>query len=273
MELISGAGTALHPVEVDLLCAFAEVEAPFPIDVASAGEDEVERAVLYREAAEAMRDRGLADERGPLDVAEEFVYLLRACTGVVDMVVHTESGTRSVAVLTARDDALLVHQDTADQFGMVRMLPTTVDDAVSRLARMVPQAETPLTAPFTLPRRAVQNAFQEMVSRLPADGGDPVPMSADQIDELLGRSGISDRVSSRMVAALTPSVGSGQAGVALRDETEDQWRRSGPELSWLDTPRGRYRLAVAEDDAWMSVNPLSQADLRAELRALALRVR
>ena len=273
MDLVSRAGTALHPVEVDLLCTFAEVDAPFPIDVPASGESEVERAVLYRDAAESLRERGLADERGPLDVAEEFVYLLRACTGVLDMVVTTDAGTRAVAVLTARDDALVVSQDSADKFGVIRMLPTTVDDAVDRIARLVPQAETPLTTPFSLPRRAVLSAFEAMVARMPDDGGDPVPMTATEIDELLRSHGITDRVSSRMVAALTPAVGSGQAGIALRDETEDQWRRAGAELSWLDTPRGRYRIAVADDDAWMSVNPLSQADLRTELRALAAGIR
>lgn len=273
MELVSGAGTALHPVEVDLLCTFAEVEAPFPIDIPATGESEVERAVLYRDAAEAMRERGLADERGPLDVAEEFVYLLRACTGVLDLVVTTEAGTRSVAVLTARDDALVVMQDSADQFGVVRMLPTTVDDAVSRLARLVPRAETPLTTPFTLPRRAVRSAFEAMVARMPQDGGDPTPMSSGEIDELLRLHGIDDKVASRMVAALTPAVGSGQAGVALRDETEDQWRRAGAELTWIDTPRGRYRLVAGEDDGWLSVNPFPASELRAELRALASRAR
>ncbi|UVS77163.1 ESX secretion-associated protein EspG [Actinokineospora sp. UTMC 2448] len=272
MELVSRAGTALHPVEVDLLCTFAEVEAPFPIDVPATGQSEVERALLYREAAERMRERGLADERGPLDVAEEFVYLLRACTGVVDMVVTTAEGTRSVAVLTARDDALVVTQDSADEFGMVRMLPTTVDDAVGGIARLVPRAETPLTTPFTLPRRAVRAAFEAMVARMPDDGGDPVPMTAEEIDELLRAHGISDRVATRMVAALTPATGSGQAGVALRDDTEDQWRRVGTELTWLDTPRGRYRLAE-DDDGWMSVNPLSPQELRDGLRALAGRIR
>lgn len=272
MELVTRAGTALHPVEVDLLCTFAEVAAPFPIDVPASGESEVERAVLFRDAAERMRERGLADERGPLDVAEEFVYLLRACTGVLDLVVTTDEGTRAIAVLTARDDALVVSQDSADQFGMIRLLPTTVDDAVARVARRIPRADAPLTTPFTLPRRAIQSAFEAMVTRMPEDGGDPVPMTAAEIDELLRSHGVSDRVANRMVSALNPVVGHGQAGIALRDETEDQWHRTGPELTWLDTPRGRYRLA-AEDDGWMSVNPLSADDLRAELRALAAKIR
>ncbi|MFC7613093.1 ESX secretion-associated protein EspG [Actinokineospora soli] len=210
MDLVSRAGTALHPVEVDLLCTFAEVDAPFPIDVPASGESEVERAVLYRDAAASMRERGLADERGPLDVAEEFVYLLRACTGVLDLVVTTDAGTRSVAVLTARDDALVVSQDSADTFGMVRMLPTTVDDAVDRLARLVPRTETPLTTPFTLPRRAVRSAFDAMVARMPDDGGEPEPMTAAEIDELLRANGITDRVASRMVAALTPRSAAGR---------------------------------------------------------------
>ena len=74
-----------------------------------------------------------------------------------------------------------------------------------------------------------------------------------------------------MVTHLQPVLGSGQAGVAKRDDTEDQWHRAGDELRWVDTPRGRFRLA--EDGEWISVNPFAVDELRATLRRLAATVR
>ncbi|GLZ43570.1 ESX secretion-associated protein EspG [Actinokineospora sp. NBRC 105648] len=268
-------GLALHPVEVDLLCAFAEVQAPFPLEVPASGVSDVERGVLYHAAAEALMERELADEQGPLGVAEEFVYLLRTCTGALDMVLHRDSGTLGVAVLTVRDEALVVTQDSADELGVIRLWAATLDDAVGRLARLVPRAEVPLTAPFSLPRRALENAFAVMLARMPEpeQPGAPRPMSTEEIDELLRGHGIDDRVARRMVSHLQPVVGNGQVGAAVRDDTEDQWRRVGTELRWLDTPRGRFRLADTADGEWMSVNPLGTDDLVAELRALAATVR
>jgi hypothetical protein len=99
----------------------------------------------------------------------------------------------------------------------------------------------------------------------------PDPLRAEEIDEVLGAHGIDERLVRRMVTHLQPALGGGQAGVAKRDSTEDQWRRSGEELRWMDTPRGRLRLA--EDGEWISVNPLPPDDLRAALRRLASDVR
>lgn len=141
-----------------------------------------------------------------------------------------------------------------------------------------------MSAPFNLPRRAVQEAFETMVARLPEEaqstdpsGMDktqeivPNPLQAEEVDELLRNHGIDERVVRRMVTHLQPVLGSGQAGVAKRDDTEDQWHRSGEELRWLDTPRGRFRLA--EDGEWISVNPMTVDDLRGGLRRLARTIR
>jgi hypothetical protein len=94
---------------------------------------------------------------------------------------------------------------------------------------------------------------------------------AQEVDEVLRQQGIDDRVARRMVSHLQPVLGNGQVGTARRDETEEQWTRFGEELRWLDTERGRFRLAG--DDEWMSVNPLPREDIRAEIRKLALRTR
>jgi hypothetical protein len=45
----------------------------------------------------------------------------------------------------------------------------------------------------------------------------------------------------------------------------------GEELRWLDTERGRYRLAG--DAEWMSVNPLPRGEIRDAIRKLALKTR
>lgn len=259
------AEVALHPVEVDLLCVFAEVEPPFPIEIEPSGHSEIERGVLFSGAAQQLRDRGLADERGPLDVAEEFVYLLRACTGVVDLVVLGDDRTLSAAVLTAGDEALLVVQDSADPHGMIRLRAATLDDAIGSLDRMVPRVDAPMTAPFSLPRRALEAAFEALLSQTPKS------LAQNEIEQILAANGIDDRVARRMVSHLQPVLGSGQTGVAKRDDTEDQWRRVGEEIRWIDTSRGRYRLAGDAD--WLSVNPLGTDDFRAALRTMAGSVR
>ena len=264
MELRVDAGVPLHPVEVDLLCVFAEVQAPFPLEVPACGQSDVEQRALFASAREHLTERGLADENGPLDVAEDFVFLLRSCTGVVDMILAGTEPTLAAAVLVHRDEALLVTQDLASADQMIRMKPATLDEALDDLVRLIPTARTPLTAPFSLPRRAVRAAFDALVDRAERP-------SAQEVDEVLRGQGLDDRTTRRMVSHLQPVLGNGQVGVARRDQTEDMWARVGEELRWLDTERGRFRLAG--DDEWMSVNPLPRDDLRAEVRRLALRTR
>jgi hypothetical protein len=264
MELRINAGAPLHPVEVDLLCVFAEVEAPFPLEIPASGSTDVEQRELFRAAREQLTDRGLADENGPLGVAEDFVFLLRSSTGVLDMVLATEAIGLAAAILVHRDEALLVTQDLTVEDGMVRMKAATLDEALDDLVRLVPKVEAPVTAPFSVPRRAIEAAFHALMDR-----GEP--LVAQEIDELLHAQGIDDRVVRRMVSHLQPVMGSGQIGVARRDDTEDMWQRVGEELRWVDTERGRYRLAGDAD--WMSVNPLPRDDIRATIRTLARQTR
>jgi hypothetical protein len=266
----------LHPIEVDLLCSFADVAAPFPLEVPSTGTTEAERLVMYAGARETLTERDLADEDGPLGVADDFVYLLRNATGVLDLVLAQEKLSVAAVVLTYRDEALLVVQDLADPDLMIQMKALTLDDAVEELMHLVPALEASLTAPFNLPRQAVQNAFQVLLDRLPEVEteealGAVKPLPTEEVEELLGTHGIDERVTRRMVAHLQPVLGNGQAGVAKRDDSEDQWHRVGTELRWVDTSRGRLRLA--EDGEWISVNPLTADEIRAALRRLAGTIR
>jgi hypothetical protein len=259
VELQATLGERLLPVEVDLLCVFAEVEAPFPLDVPPTGTTGIEQRMRFRDAREHLTERGLADENGPLGVAEDFVFLLRSCTGVLDMVLATEKLDLAVTLMSHREEALLVTQRLSEPDGEIRMKAVTLDEAVADLMKLVPRLDAPRTAPFSLPRRAIEEAFAAMT--------EGEPLSAGEIDELLAARGIDDRITRRMVSHLQPVLGNGQAGVARRDDSEDQWHRSGEELRWLDTDRGRYRLAG--DDTWMSVNPLPREEMRDELRRLA----
>jgi hypothetical protein len=264
MDVRVNAGTPLHPVEVDLLCVFAEVEAPFPLEIPASGQTDVEQRHLFASAREQLTERELADANGPLGVAEDFVFLLRSCTGVLDMVLAKEKPTLAAAVLVHRDEALLVTQDLESAEQMIRMKPCTLDEALADLVRLVPQVEAPLTAPFSLPRRAVESAFEAMMER-------DERLMAQEVDELLRAQGLDERITRRMVSYLQPALGNGQVGVARRNETEDQWTRVGEELRWLDTERGRFRLAG--DAEWMSVNPLPRDEVRSEIRRLAIRTR
>lgn len=265
LRMLAESGELLHPVEVDLLCTFAEVDAPFPLEVASTGHTEVERQVMFHGAREHLTERGLADEQGPLGVAEDFVYLLRSATGVVDLVLATEEIGFAAVVLSYQEEALLVTQDMHDPLRAIRMKALTVDDAVDALLYLVPELDAAMTAPFSLPRRAVTEVFEVMMSRMPEPSA-PDQMSSGEIEELLRSHGIEDRMTRRMLTHLQPVVGNGQAGLARRDDTEDQWHRDGEELRWLDTERGRFQLAG--DAEWLSVNPLPRADIRAEFRRL-----
>jgi hypothetical protein len=266
MAVQTDRGEILHPVEVDLLCTFAEVEPPFPLEIPSTGETDIERMVMFSGAREQLTGRGLADDDGPLGVADDFVYLLRNATGVLDLVLAEENRTLAAAVLSYRAEALLVTQDAADPAQLVRMKALTLDDAVDELVRLVPAIDASLSAPFNLPRKAVENAFQAIMARTPAD-----PLGSEEVDEVLRTHGVDERIARRMVAHLQPVLGNGQTGIAKRDDTEDQWHRAGAELRWLDTPRGRFRLA--EDGEWISVNPLTMDEIRAALRRLASSIR
>jgi hypothetical protein len=276
-------GEILHPVEVELLCTFAEVAAPFPLEVPSSGVTEIERLVMFQGARELMTERGLADENGPLGVADDFVYLLRNATGVLDLVLAEERTTFAAVVLTYRDEALLVTQDLTDPEGLIRMTAATLDEAVDALIRLVPKLNAAPTAPFSLPHKAIDAALRDMRARAPepdpyvSDVDDvtelrqPPRLPAEEIDDLLRSHGIDDRLARKMVTQLQPVLGNGQAGLAKRDNTEDQWRRAGEEVRWLDTHRGRFRLA--EDGDWMSVNPFTADDLRSAVRTLAATIR
>jgi len=260
----------LHPVEVDLLCEFAEVEPPFPLEIPSTGHTAAERALMFRGARQQLEARGLADDAGPVGLADEFVHLLRFGNGVLDLVVAQEKTTVGAVVLVDRSSALIAVQRAADSSVLLRQL--ALDDAVTELVRIIPSLGPAQIAPFTLPRKALQQAFDAMTMDLPdRDGVEPRQLHPQEVAEILARHGVDDRVSRRMVQYLQPVLGNGQAGVAARSGPYDEWQRVGEEVRWLDTANGRFQLAG--DGDWMSVNPFAPEDTRSALRKLAAQLR
>ncbi|MET0134128.1 MAG: ESX secretion-associated protein EspG [Kibdelosporangium sp.] len=262
----------LHPVEVDLLCTFAEVEPPFPLEIPETGRTDAERTLIFRAAREQLEKRGLADGEGPLGLADEFVHLLRFGDGVLDLVLAEEKTTVGAVVMADRKGTLIAVQRAADPYGTVVLRQLTLDAAIDELMRIIPNLGPAQIAPFTLPRKALQTAFEALTADLPQeDGVRPRRIPPQQVEEIMTRHGVDDRVSRRMVQYLQPVLGNGQAGVARRSGPSDDWDRSGDEVRWLDTENGRFRLAG--DGDWMSVNPLAPDDTRAALRKLAAALR
>lgn len=275
-------GVQLHPVEIDLLCTFAEVTPPFPLEIPSTGLTTTEQFHTYRGAREALTARGLADEAGPLGVAEEFVHLLRFGTGALDLVISEERPRVNAVVLADQGEALLITQRPDEEYRYVYLKALSLDEAIDELIMLIPRHEQANAAGFTLPKKALQAVFDVLIDRAgdPEAGIDADPMSGDEVDELVRSRGIDDRVLRNMVTHLQPVLGSGQAGLAKHNIELDEWRRQGDEFRWLDTPRGRYRLADGDGDGredrdpgeWMSVNPLAPDEMRAGLRRLASRL-
>lgn len=259
MEAQGARVAVLHPEEVDLLCAFAGVGAPFPVRIRSRGATEVERRAGFAQARARLAQRGLAGAEGPRGVAADFVYLLRQGGGALDIVVSRRGATSGAVVLAHRDDAVLVEQDMDRTNGAVRLMAMGVRDAVDGLLRLVPEHGAALAAPFSVPRAAVERVHQAILAA-------PGRLGNDELDRLRAAHGLDDQTSRRMVSHLQPVLGNGQVGVAVLRGAAGGWVRTGDELRWLDTARGRFRLGAGD---WMSVNPLGPEELRSTVRTMA----
>lgn len=272
----AGETVELHPVEVDLLCVFAEVDPPFPLDVPSTGTTEAERRLMFHAACAQLAARGLADRRGPCGPAAAFVRMLHAGGGAVDLTLAGPQRSLGAVALIDGLRALLVTQSPDEPGRIVRLAELTVDDAVHELLAMVPAVVAAGVPPFTLPLGPVRQVFGLITRPHRADAGLGVarrPLSDAGMDDLLGECGVDERTAGRLAGNLREVVGSGQAGAARRTGGHGGWRRLGDDLRWIDTGRGRFRLSQHDDSEWASVNPLARNDVRSVLRELAARVR
>jgi len=262
---------ALHPVEVDLLCDFAEIRAPFPLDIPSVGQTGAQRRYLFGVAREQLTVRGLAGKRGPQGVAAAFVRMLRSAAGTVDLVVADDGQNKGAVALIDGLDAMLVTQSPDDPERIVRVVALSVDDAVRELLSLVPAVGAGNVPAYTMPLPPVRKVFEKLGQR--QRSGDPTPLSDNDIDSLLWESGVDERMAARLVTTMHQVSGSGQAGATWWQTVPGRWQRMGEETHWVDTGRGRFRVSESEDELWASVSPFSRTDVRAVLRELAARVR
>ncbi len=224
-------------VELDLLATHAGARFPFPLRVPEFGRIPGEREVLLAAAGETLRSRGLASERGPLGIAAEVVTALGECRGTIDLVLTAPDAAIGVVAMAYRSWALVCRQPlTGDPATNGMRIRRVAQNALAdELIGMVPEVESAITMPITLP----------------PDGGAP-----GVLDEL-----------GRLLPELT---GAGQLGAARRGAGVAN--RVELELSWLDGPRGRVRVNRTED-GWLSVNSLRPTEMRSAVGNLAMIVR
>ncbi|HWC84837.1 MAG TPA: ESX secretion-associated protein EspG [Pseudonocardiaceae bacterium] len=258
---LDDAGVHFGLVELDLLAAHAGAPMPFPLRVPSFGRIPGERAVLLDTAGFALRQRGLADARGPLGAAAELVTALREYRGSVDLVAVTPQRHIGAVALVYRSSALLCEQELSeDDTATVRVRRVADTALAAGLRRLVPRAAPARTMPIMLPSRVVDRA-----SRLAAESTGDAELVAGLRALMRDYGGDPDALD-QLAVLLSTLTGRGQLGATRR--TGETVERAGSELSWLDGPRGRVRVHRAPD--WFSVNPLRPAGLRFALDDLAM---
>jgi ESAT-6 protein secretion system EspG family protein len=267
MTITARSAVPITVAEVDLLCAAANSAPPFPLRIPSFGTTIRGRRAVLRVAKEQLAARGLADDSGPLGVAEAFSYLLQDCSFALDMVLATGEEVTGALLLARQDLAVLTTQQLTSH-GPVHMAELRLDDAVDELLGFVPVREAAMTSPFSLPAGALGRLDRALQERR-----DQGTIGPTEWAELLGQYGIDDRTARRLVNFLQPVLGNGQAGLATRGGYAMEWRRVGDELRWLDTEKGRFQLVAGSDSEWMSVNPMHANDLASAVRRMAGRLR
>ncbi|GAA3583498.1 hypothetical protein GCM10022222_80340 [Amycolatopsis ultiminotia] len=246
-------------VEADLLAAHAGASWPFPLRVPAFGRIEGEREILFGVAGQALQARDLADDAGPAGPAAEVVTALRERRGVVDLVHTGEHGTVAVAALVYRQSALICRQvldhDPAGTVAVQQIPDTGLAEA---LLAEIPQTDGARALPITVPAGAVDAAMA-----LTEDEDEDDTSRVRRLRDLVQDHGGDPAVLDHLVGLLVPVSGHGQLGA-----TRDGHTRTGPELSWVDGPRGRVRVN-RPGDGWLSVNSLRRTDLRFTLGELA----
>lgn len=234
-------------IEFDLLATHAGVPVPFPLRVPSFGRIPAERDLLLGTAGQTLWLRGLADADGPRDMAAEIVTALHEHRGAIDLVLSGPQGTVGVVALVFDTWALLCAQTLDDDpAGPITVWRGPEMLLTKELYRLIPNCPAAVTMPVTLPGAVVHPTDETDEHRLRAQvrdhGGDPAGLD--------------------VLANALPSVtGRGQLGVTRGG------RRAGPELSWLDGPRGRVKVSRT-DGGWVSVNPLRQSEIHTALSEL-----
>jgi hypothetical protein len=244
-------------VELDLLATFAGARPPFPLQVPSFGRVRPERELLLGAAGDTLRLRGLADGDGPLALADRLVALLARRRGAVDLVLGGPGWESGAVAMADRAGAVLCLQRfNPDEHHIVDAYQVERDALAEELYALVPQLSGGSAIPIRLPLRAMRAAHQVLTR---ADG---------DLHGVLRDGGVDPAAASKLASMLHPLEGYGQMGVT-RPGADGEDVRVSDELSWIDTPAGRYRVGSA--DGWVSVNPLHPDELVAVLRDFAAR--
>lgn len=257
-------------VELDLLTTYAGVELPFPLQVPAFGRVQPERDVLFAAASETLQARGLADENGPLAIADRLVDALARPAGGVDLVLggpDWESG--AVALVQGRTALLCLQRFNEAEHRIVEVEEIDLDVLADELLQLVPALPAGQSIPLRLPLPAMRAAHQVLTTARARDDQDTIER---EVLDVLRSGGVDPAAASRLVALLHPLDGYGQMGVTRRAGGADD-ERVGAELSWIDTPAGRHRVGASPDGQWMSVNPLPMDDLHAMIRDFVAKVR
>lgn len=254
-------------VELDLLATYAQTKIPYPVQVPSFGKFPGERELLLGIAGDTLRLRGLADEDGPTDLGDDLVTALVDRRGTIDLVLGGTGRPEGFVAIIGGDSAMVLRQ-TLDGPGteLVDVWQVAVDDLAQTMAGLIGSLTGARIMPLRVPMAAVR-ALYELRAR--GNGG-----LGNELYEITGRYGCSVDDLDALVRAGDAVTGGGQLGATVVSEQRKDVR-AGTELSWLDSPGGRLRVAVEQYGGvpWMSVNPLHPRELHAAIADLVTLVR
>lgn len=250
-------------VELDLLATYARAPIPFPLRVPSFGRFPGERDVLFAIAGATMRHRALADEDGPTGLGDQLATALAGRSGTVDLVLTGTGDPGGVVAIIHGDHALLCRQTLSDAATeLVEVRRVHVDGLADAVVGQLPPLPGAKTMPVRVPTAAARGIFQ---SSARSHGG-----PGNRLFQVAARYGCSVEDLDALVQAGNAVTGGGQLGATVVSE-HGRDVRAGAELSWVDGPAGRLRIAVEPGGGhgWVSVNPLHPKELRAAVADLA----
>lgn len=257
-------------VEMDLLANYAGAEIPFPLQVPSFGQVQPERDLLLAAACETLQVRGLADDDGPLELADQLAALLGNRTGAVDLVIGgPDWNSGAVALVGPTYSVLCLQRFNDEERDLVETYAVATDTLDIELARLLPTLPGGHSIPIRLPVRAVRAAQQVL---LDAEGERSDPDSVQhRLQTTLTEYGVPSAATGKLATVLHPLTGYGQMG-ATRPGRDGEHARVGAELSWIDTESGRMTVSTASgadgDEGWVSINPLHPDELLSGVRRL-----
>lgn len=254
----------LSPTELDLLATYAGRPFPFPLRVPSTGRIAGERAALFAAAGQRLAERGLATPDGPVGIAAELMTALREHRNTVDLVVIDGTQVTGAVTMILDSHAVVCRQSIGPEPAPVTVTRVADTALTTELTAFLPRVKAAPTLPLTLPPGVLEDALRLLRNTM------GITAPRERVRALVRERGGEASAVDALID-LVPSVsGRGQLGVVLRSPTGAADRP--PELSWLDTPRGRVRVD-RDPRGWVSVNPLRHGELLTALNDAVARAR